>query len=76
MSNNKCKIIAGISKKKKKKNVGKKTGLRERHRCGWLRGMERGPGSQESRIMEEQGQVSRHLKKNAVDLELIISEAE
>ena len=49
---------------------------KERHRCGWLRGMERGPGSQESRIMEEQGQVSRHLKKNAVDLELIISEAE
>ena len=27
-------------------------------------------------MMEEQGQVSQHLKKNTVDLELIISEAE
>ena len=41
MSNNKCNRIAGISKKKKR-DVGKKTGLRERYRCGWLRGMERG----------------------------------
>lgn len=32
----------------------------------------RGPGSQERRMAEEQGQVSRHLKKDAVDLKLII----
>lgn len=74
-NNNKCKRIAWISEKKK--DVGKKTGLRQRHRYGWLRGDgKRGPDSQASRMMEEQGQVSQHLKKNTVDLELIISEAE
>lgn len=71
-NNNKCKRIAGISKKKKRCRKEDRT---QRKAQVWLveGDGKRGPGSQESRMTEEQGQVSRHLKKNAVDLELIIS---
>lgn len=59
MSNNKCNRIAGISKKKKKKRCRKEDRTQRKAQVWLVEGDgKRGPGSQESRITEEQGQVS------------------